>query len=62
MGRRLAEINPEVQVVVLDYFPAFRNGILERPSPAEMLKIKETLNRAGLKTVIVQTSMGHIGP
>lgn len=62
IGRRLAEINPEVQVVVLDYFPAFRNRELERPSPAEMLKIKETLNRAGLKTVIVQTSMGHIGP
>jgi len=62
VGERIAAIDPDLQVVVLDYFPTFRNRAIERPSPSEMVKVKETLNGVGLKTVIVQTSIGHIGP
>ncbi len=62
IGERIASIKPDLQVVVLDYFPAFRNKSLVRPSPREMLKVKELLNSTGLTTVIVQTSIGHFGP
>lgn len=62
IGDRVASIDPELQVTVLDYFPAFRRRWLKRPSVEEMLKVKETLESRGLKTVIVQTSVGHIGP
>jgi len=61
-GEKLASIDPEVQVCVLDYFPAFRRRNLKRPSVFEMLKVKRVLNDAGLKCVIVQTSIGHFGP
>ncbi|PCN49936.1 radical SAM protein, partial [Candidatus Geothermarchaeota archaeon ex4572_27] len=61
-GLKLASIHPEVQLCVLDYFPAFRRRGLKRPSPSEMLEVKRVLESAGLKTVIVQTSIGHIGP
>ena len=61
-GRRIAEINPNIQVTVLDYFPAFRRRDLKRPTVKEMLKVKKTLEEQGLKTVIVQTEKGHIGP
>jgi len=62
MGDRIAAMNPEVQVCLLDYFPAFRRRDMERPSVPEMRKARETLLEAGLKTVLAQTSMGHIGP
>ncbi|RLG39442.1 MAG: hypothetical protein DRO05_08805 [Thermoproteota archaeon] len=62
VGERIASISSDLQVVVLDYFPTFRNRSLVRPSPKEMLKVKEALNSVGLKTVIVQTSLGHFGP
>lgn len=62
MGERIASINPEVQVCLLDYFPTFRRLGMERPSVAEMRKARETLIEAGLKTVLAQTKIGHIGP
>ncbi|SES62030.1 pyruvate formate lyase activating enzyme [Methanococcoides vulcani] len=61
-GKKLAGINPEVQVCVLDYFPAFKRKEMKRPSVEEMMNVKKTLNETGLKTVIVQTSKGHFGP
>ena len=61
-GEKIASINPYLQVTVLDYFPAFRRRTLRRPSPTEMVKVKRILEDTGLKTVIVQTSIGHIGP
>ncbi len=61
-GRRLALIDPDVQLCVLDYFPTFRRRDLRRPHPLEMLDVKEVLEATGLRTVVVQTSAGHIGP
>lgn len=61
-GRRVASIGEEVQVTVLDYFPAFRRRRIRRPSVAEMLRVKEVLEAQGLRVVIVQTSAGHVGP
>jgi len=62
-GLRLANIDPDVQLCVLDYFPTFRRLDLERPSVEEMLKVKQVLeDEAGLRTVVIQTSVGHIGP
>jgi len=62
MGERIAEINPEVQVCLLDYFPSFRRFRMERPSLAEMRKARETLLETGLKTVLAQTTIGYLGP
>ncbi|MEM2091677.1 MAG: radical SAM protein [Candidatus Bathyarchaeia archaeon] len=62
IGDRIASIDPEVQVCVLDYFPTFRRRWMRRPSYNEMLRVKKILNEAGLKCVIVQTVLGHIGP
>ena len=62
MGERIASMDPDVQVCVLDYFPTFRRRDIERPSYRQMLKARETLLEAGLKTVIAQTVMGHVGP
>ncbi len=61
-GDKLASINPEIQVTVLDYFPAFRRRWLRRPTVDEMLEVKKTLEDRGLKCVIVQTIAGHVGP
>ena len=61
-GEKLASIDPNIQLCVLDYFPTFRRRDIKRPRPAEMLKVKRILEDSGLKTVIVQTSIGHIGP
>ena len=62
IGDRIMSIDPELQVTVLDYFPTFRRRSIKRPTPREMLKVKKTLEERGLKTVIIQTSIGHIGP
>jgi len=62
MGERIAGMNPEVQVCLLDYFPSFRRLNMERPSVAEMQEARKTLIEAGLKTVLAQTERGHIGP
>lgn len=61
-GRRIASIDPRIQVTVLDYFPAFRRRDIERPTVREMIEVKKTLEDQGLKTVVVQTVLGHIGP
>jgi pyruvate formate lyase activating enzyme len=61
-GRRLASINREVQLCVLDYYPTFRRLDIGRPSAAEMLEVKRVLEGTGLTTVVVQTAYGHIGP
>lgn len=61
-GRRLADIDPGVQLCVLDYFPTFRRWDIRRPSVQEMLTLKRILEGTGLKTVVVQTAIGHIGP
>jgi len=62
IGDRIASIDPKIQVTVLDYFPSFRRRDIKRPSYKEMLCVKETLEGAGLRTVIVQTSVGHVEP
>ena len=61
-GRRLASTDPEVQLCVLDYFPTFRRQALLRPHPSEMLNVKRMLEGVGLRTVVVQTAIGHFGP
>ena len=61
-GKRVASINPAIQVSVLDYFPAFRRRDLKRPAPEEMIIVKKILERAGLEVVVVQTQVGHFGP
>jgi pyruvate-formate lyase-activating enzyme len=61
-GRRLARIDPDAQLCVLDYFPTFRRQGLLRPRPSEMLSVKRILEEVGLRTVVVQTAMGHFGP
>lgn len=61
-GRRLATIGPHIQLCVLDYFPTFRRRDLRRPSPTEMLRVKRVLEETGLRTVVVQTAVGHFGP
>ncbi|HDD42127.1 MAG TPA: radical SAM protein [Nitrososphaeria archaeon] len=62
IGDRIASIDPSLQVTVLDYFPTFRRRWIKRPTPREMLRVKKILEERGLRTVIVQTSAGHIGP
>jgi pyruvate formate lyase activating enzyme len=61
-GDKIASIDPQIQVVVLDYFPTFRRKWLKRPTTSEMLKVKHVLEDRGLRTVIVQTEHGLIGP
>ena len=61
-GDKIASIDPKIQVTVLDYFPTFRRRWLKRPLVSEMLEVKRILEERGLKTVIVQTERGHIGP
>jgi len=62
IGDKIASIDRSLQVTVLDYFPSFRRRWLKRPTVEEMLKVKKILEERGLKTVIVQTSIGHFGP
>ena len=62
IGDRIASIDQSLQVTVLDYFPSFRRRWLKRPTVNEMLRVKQILEGKGLRTVIVQTSIGHLGP
>ncbi len=62
MGLEIAKIDPDIQVCVLDYRGEFRKWNMPRPTVDDMLMVKEVLENAGLKKVIVQTSIGHIGP
>jgi hypothetical protein len=62
-GQRLAAMDTGVQLCVLDYFPTFRRRReIRRPYLKEMLAVKQTLEQTGLKAVVVQTVVGHIGP
>jgi pyruvate formate lyase activating enzyme len=62
MGSKIyREIDPSVQVCVLDYRAEFRSFI-PRPSYTEMKTVQQVLQQTGLKTVICQTEYGHIGP
>jgi len=62
MGEKIAEINPEVQICVLDYRPEFRRKDIPRPSYKEVMEVYKALKNVGLKTVICQTTHGYIGP
>jgi len=62
IGERLYEIDPEIQVCVLDYRPEFKRLDLIKPHFNEMVKIHKILTSKGLKTVLCQTEYGHIGP
>ena len=62
MGQKIAAIQPDVQVCLMDYRGEFRRKNLSLPSFHEMIGIKDILNKAGLKMVIAQTPEGHIGP
>lgn len=62
MGEKLFEIDPEIQVCVLDYRPEFKRLDLIRPSYEEMVEVHKVLSGKGLKTVICQTKRGHLGP
>ncbi|MDD1752050.1 MAG: hypothetical protein LUQ38_03035 [Methanotrichaceae archaeon] len=62
MGRRIAEIDPWIQVCALDYRPEFMRPDLIRPSYREMFQIFGVLRDAGLESVICQTERGRIGP
>ncbi len=62
MGREILAIDPGIQVCVLDYRGEFRRREISRPSYEEMEQVYITLKGVGLKTVICQTSYGHIGP
>ncbi|MFA0834130.1 MAG: radical SAM protein [Methanobacterium formicicum] len=62
MGRKIVNLKDDTQVCVLDYRGEFRKKELILPSYLEMMQVKKILNDTGLKTVIAQTSEGHIGP
>ena len=59
MSAQIVQIDQNLQVTVLDYRPTFRRCDIMKPSVDEMLSVKRLLNEAGLKSVIVQTSIGH---
>jgi pyruvate formate lyase activating enzyme len=61
MGQRLLDIDPAVQITLLDYLPAFRSNI-DPPSDSEMMALREMLQQLGLRTVLAQTTKGMIGP
>jgi len=57
-----ASIKSKVQVCLLDYFPTFRRFSMGRSSVAEMRRARKMLVETGLKTVLAQTTIGHLGP
>jgi pyruvate formate lyase activating enzyme len=62
MGVRIARIDDEIQVCVLDYRPEFRLQSIKKPSWKMMREVHDILKSTGLKTVVCQTSMGYIAP
>lgn len=62
IGERLTNLQPEVQVCVLDYRPEFRKREITRPSYSEMKQVQQILREAGLKRVYCQTSKSLIPP
>ena len=61
MGERLREINPSIQVTVINYRPVFRSHI-PMPPNHEVEDIGQLLRDTGLETVVCQTTRGFIGP
>ncbi|QCQ22297.1 radical SAM protein [Desulfoglaeba alkanexedens] len=61
IGERLGQIDPSIQVNVLNYSPEFRSRITP-PSDKEMEAVGNALREVGLKTVLCQTARGIIGP
>lgn len=61
-GKEISNVDPDLQVCVLDYRPEFRRGlikgeIIRRPSYQEMIHIYQLLRETGLRTVLCQTSI-----
>ena len=64
-GEKLAGINPNIQVCILDYRPEFRSRLIPSfkiSKYEEMKGIKRLLEQTGLKCVTAQTRMGYLGP
>ncbi|NVM01128.1 MAG: radical SAM protein [Candidatus Helarchaeota archaeon] len=64
-GENLANIDPNIQVCILDYRPEFRSRLIHNfniPTYEEMKGIKRLLEQTGLKCVTAQTRMGYLGP
>jgi pyruvate formate lyase activating enzyme len=61
IGKRLADIDPAVQVTVLNYRPVFRSRI-SMPPDQEVEEIGKILRATGLRTVVCQTTRGFTGP
>jgi len=62
MGKRIAKIDPEIQVCPLDYRPEFKRQDIVKPDYQEMKGVYEVLKDVRLKTVVCQTEWGYIGP
>ncbi len=62
IGEKLYEIDPEIQVCVLDYRPEFKRLDLVKPNYDEMIEIHAILRDKGLRTAVCQTEHGLIGP
>lgn len=62
MGRKIAKIDPWIQVCVLDYRPEFQRLDIVRPAFGEMMQVHEVLKSTGLESVVCQTAKGRIGP
>jgi pyruvate formate lyase activating enzyme len=62
MGEKICQIDPSVQVCLLDYRPEFRRIDIDRPSYEEMVAVHRAVCAVGLRTVIAQTMWGHIDP
>jgi len=61
MGEKLLQIDPAIQVTVLNYRDAFRSKIAI-PTDHEMQGVRQVMMDLGLKNVICQTTQGNIGP
>jgi len=61
LGEKIHTMDPAVQVCVLDYRAEFRSAI-KKPPYREMVEIYTVLKNTGLRTVLCQTTHGHIGP
>ena len=57
-GEKIFEIDPEMQVCLIDYRGEFRSKIVQ-PDPEEMRKVLKVLKRCGLKTAYCQTKEGY---
>ena len=62
MGEKIAEIDPWMQVCVLDYRPEFQRQDLIRPGFWDMMQVHYYLRDCGLLTVVCQTERGTVGP